>query len=163
MSITPSGFGVPSGPEDTPDYVTSTTSASGATGVAEEIDKLGGDVEGIEERVVTDETSTAAIVGATTLGTANNPVTNPTAARPTGLPVVYWYCSTQPTHWLAGDVWDNTTGVAATTVVQAIIETGGSYAARPAAAPNGTVIYIGPDNPTASGALSDDLWVNPSA
>ncbi len=39
------------------------------------------------------------------LGTANNPITNASAVRPTELPVVYWQCSTQPLHWLSGDIW----------------------------------------------------------
>lgn len=46
-------------------------------------------------------------VGVNTLGTANNPVTSASAARPTGLQVVYWMCTTQPTNWIPGDVWIN--------------------------------------------------------
>ncbi len=42
-----------------------------------------------------------------TLGTASNPVTNASAARPTGIPKVFWQCSTQPTNWVAGDEWIN--------------------------------------------------------
>lgn len=39
------------------------------------------------------------------LGSSSNPVTSASAARPTGLTVVYWLCSTQPTNLAAGDVW----------------------------------------------------------
>jgi hypothetical protein len=42
-----------------------------------------------------------------TLGSPNNPVTNAAATRPTGLSVVYWTCSTQPTNWVSGDLWIN--------------------------------------------------------
>lgn len=38
-------------------------------------------------------------------GTANNPVTNAAATRPSGLTVVYWMCATQPTNLAAGDIW----------------------------------------------------------
>jgi hypothetical protein len=41
------------------------------------------------------------------LGTASNPVTNASAARPTGLTKVFWQCPTQPTNWIAGDEWIN--------------------------------------------------------
>lgn len=46
-------------------------------------------------------------LGANTLGTANNPVTDASAARPTGLTKVFWQCPTQPTNWVAGDEWIN--------------------------------------------------------
>ena len=39
------------------------------------------------------------------LGAANNPVTDASVARPTGLTVVYWRCATQPTNWLPNDIW----------------------------------------------------------
>jgi len=38
------------------------------------------------------------------LGTAENPVTDPAAARPTGIPVVYWVTATTPTNAAIGDV-----------------------------------------------------------
>lgn len=120
MPITPTPFGGPGGAEDNPDYVTSTSPASGSEGVAEEIDKLGGIDVGIENRVVADETVAATVVSADTLGSANNPVTTATAARPQGLSVVYWYCATQPTNWVAGDVWDSTT---ITTIAGTVIGT----------------------------------------
>jgi hypothetical protein len=46
-----------------------------------------------------------ATVSANALGTANNPVTSASAARPSGLTRVYWVCPTQPTNWLANDEW----------------------------------------------------------
>lgn len=108
MSITPTPFGS-GGAEDNPDYVTSTSPAAGSEGVAEEIVKLGSIARAIENRVVTDEGGVAVIVSAAALGTSGNPVTSPTAARPQGLSVVYWYTAVQPTNWVAGDVWDSTT------------------------------------------------------
>lgn len=39
------------------------------------------------------------------LGTASNPVTSATAARPSGITSVWWLTPTQPTNWSAGDVW----------------------------------------------------------
>lgn len=39
------------------------------------------------------------------LGSASHPVTNPASARPAGLTSVWWLTTTQPTNWLAGDVW----------------------------------------------------------
>ena len=38
------------------------------------------------------------------LGTAENPVTDPAAARPTGMPVVYWITATTPVNAANGDV-----------------------------------------------------------
>lgn len=55
MSITPTPFGGAGGAEDTPDYITSTSSPSGSTGRAEEVDKAGNIEEGIENRIVLDE------------------------------------------------------------------------------------------------------------
>lgn len=49
----------------------------------------------------------SSIVSATVSGTPSNPVTSASATRPTGLPVVYWMCATQPTNWLPNDVWIN--------------------------------------------------------
>lgn len=40
-------------------------------------------------------------------GSANNPVTSATAARPTGLTKVFWQTPTQPTNWITGDEWIN--------------------------------------------------------
>lgn len=109
MPITPTPFGTPGGAKDTPDFLTSASAASGPQGVAEELDKLGNDVAGIENRVVAGEAVVATIVSADALGTANNPVQSASATRPTGLAVVYWYTATQPTNWISGDVWDSTT------------------------------------------------------
>jgi hypothetical protein len=39
------------------------------------------------------------------LGTASNPVTNPAAARPSGLVAVWWVTATQPVNWANGDFW----------------------------------------------------------
>lgn len=39
------------------------------------------------------------------LGAASHPVTDPAAARPSGVTSVWWLTSTQPTNWAAGDVW----------------------------------------------------------
>jgi hypothetical protein len=39
-------------------------------------------------------------------GSPSNPVTSSSAARPSGLAVVYWYCSSQPANWSPGDVWE---------------------------------------------------------
>jgi len=39
------------------------------------------------------------------IGSANNPVTNASAVRPTGYVVVYWQCAMQPVNWLPGDIW----------------------------------------------------------
>ena len=41
---------------------------------------------------------------ANALGTPNNPVTDPAAARPTGLTKVWWDCATDPTNWVNGDI-----------------------------------------------------------
>lgn len=111
MSITPTPFGT-GGAEDNPDFLTSSSPASGPEGVAEELDKLGTIARGTQDRVVADEAVTAGIVSADVLGTANNPVTSSVAQRPTGLAVVYWYTATQPVNWQVGDVWDNTTAIA---------------------------------------------------
>lgn len=51
-----------------------------------------------------------------TSGTASNPVTIYSAARPTGLTVVWWACATQPTNLALGDIWLDTY-VASTQVV----------------------------------------------
>jgi len=40
---------------------------------------------------------------ANALGTMNNPVTDPAAARPTGLTRVVWDCATDPTNWVDND------------------------------------------------------------
>lgn len=41
--------------------------------------------------------------GSNALGTFNNPVTDPAAARPTGLTRVVWDCATDPTNWALND------------------------------------------------------------
>lgn len=45
-----------------------------------------------------------AALGGNTLGTPTNPVTDPAAARPTGLTIVYWRTTTDPTNWAVGDI-----------------------------------------------------------
>ena len=47
----------------------------------------------------------AAVVAGVLLGSANNPVTSAGATRPTGMPVVYWRCASQPTNWAPNDIW----------------------------------------------------------
>lgn len=46
-----------------------------------------------------------ALAGVNPLGSASRPVTDPAAARPTGVTSVWWLTNTQPTNWAAGDVW----------------------------------------------------------
>jgi hypothetical protein len=48
----------------------------------------------------------SSVVTTSLVGTPMNPVTSSSALRPTGLTVVYWYCASEPTNWIAGDVWD---------------------------------------------------------
>lgn len=48
-----------------------------------------------------------AAVASNATGTANNPVTSASAARPSNLTKVFWQCATQPTNWVTGDEWIN--------------------------------------------------------
>jgi hypothetical protein len=59
----------------------------------------------------------AALALLDTPGSPSNPITTSTAARPTGLTVVYWYCATQPINWVSGDVWDDTTAPVSAPVI----------------------------------------------
>lgn len=43
--------------------------------------------------------------GSDTFGTASNPVTSASSARPTGLTTVWWTTVTKPTNWQPGDIW----------------------------------------------------------
>lgn len=43
--------------------------------------------------------------GADTLGQASHPMTDPAAVRPSGITSVWWLTATQPTNWVAGDIW----------------------------------------------------------
>lgn len=52
------------------------------------------------------------------LGTAENPVTDPAAARPTGIPVVYWVTPTAPANAVNGDIISLPAGGGATTGTQ---------------------------------------------
>jgi hypothetical protein len=47
----------------------------------------------------------AALVANNAQGTAQNPITNPAAARPNGITAVWWATPTQPTNWQNGDFW----------------------------------------------------------
>lgn len=75
-------------------------------------------VRGINGVTVSGTPSSGQVIAATTstsaswstidvniLGTPSNPVSSASAARPTGLTVVYWQCPTQPTNWVSGDIW----------------------------------------------------------
>ena len=53
----------------------------------------------------TDLTAKPVIPDINASGMANNPVTNASAARPTGMSVVYWRCATQPVNWQSNDIW----------------------------------------------------------
>lgn len=77
-------------------------SAVSATGSATAVPVVSIDAKG---RVTA--LSSVANLSANTLGTPNNPVTDASAARPTGLTRVYWLCATQPTNWQNGDEWIN--------------------------------------------------------
>jgi hypothetical protein len=71
-------------------------------------------------------------------GSAENPVTSPTAARPTGLTRVWWECPTQPTNLAVGDVWNNTTTVTAPTNTVAPAVTGTAAVGQVLTASTGT-------------------------
>lgn len=47
---------------------------------------------------------TGSTTTANVLGSANNPVVDPNAARPTGLTLVWWNCTTTPVNMANGDI-----------------------------------------------------------
>lgn len=78
MPIIPTPFGTSGGAEDNPDFIVAGQSASGAQGEAEELDKLGGDVAGIEDRVVLDEGTAVQGLAVFATATAANAATGTT-------------------------------------------------------------------------------------
>lgn len=86
MPIVPSQFATPGNPPDSPDFVTGSSVASGPTGIAEEIVKLGGIALGTQLRILADEA-----VAVATTSTAGGDLTGtyaaPVVARIHGVPV----------------------------------------------------------------------------
>lgn len=77
------------------------------------------------------------------LGSAENPVTDPAAVRPSGIPAVWWRTATAPTNAITGDWVYLPDGVATTPTVtyvyqEEFVSTIGTYAARTNA---GTLVW----------------------